>query len=47
MPSVPIDMPSEIVGVPKICGLASDFLIASIAASARRCRPALHGVMVE
>jgi hypothetical protein len=21
MPSVPIDMPSEIVGVPKVCGL--------------------------
>ncbi|MNL03535.1 hypothetical protein D3C87_1240750 [compost metagenome] len=47
MPSVPIDMPSEMVGVPKICGLASDALMASTAASARRCRPALQGVMVE
>ena len=47
MPSVPIDMPSEIVGVPKICGLASDLRMDSTAASARRCRPALHGVIVE
>ena len=47
MPSVPIDMPSEIVGVPKICGFASAPLTAATAASARRCRPALHGVMVE
>ncbi len=28
MPSVPIDMPSEMVGVPKICGLAPDALTA-------------------
>ncbi|MCY1238060.1 hypothetical protein D9M72_507780 [compost metagenome] len=47
MPSVPIDMPSEMVGVPNTCGLAPDALMASIAASARRCRPALQGVMVE
>ncbi len=47
MPSVPIDMPSEMVGVPKICGLASEALMAATAASARRCRPELHGVMVE
>lgn len=47
MPSVPIDMPSEMVGVPKICGLAPAALTASTAASDRRCRPALQGVMVE
>ncbi len=47
MPSVPIDMPSEMVGVPKICGLAFDALTAATAASASFCRPELHGVMVE
>jgi hypothetical protein len=47
IPSVPIDIPSEIVGVPKICGFASASRIAPTAASARRCRPELHGVMVE
>lgn len=47
IPSVPIDMPSEIVGVPKICGFASAALIAATAASDSRCRPELHGVIVE
>ena len=46
MPSVPIAMPSEMVGVPKICGLAPAALSPSTAASASRCRPELHGVMV-
>lgn len=47
MPSVPMDMPSEMVGVPNTCGLALAPRMASMAASARRCRPLLHGVMVE
>jgi hypothetical protein len=47
MPSVPIAMPSLMVGVPKICGFAPASLNASTAASARRCRPELHGVIVE
>ncbi|CPL07386.1 Uncharacterised protein [Bordetella pertussis] len=47
MPSVPMDMPSEIVGVPNTWGLARETRMASIAASARRCSPLLHGVIVE
>jgi hypothetical protein len=47
MPSVPIAMPSLMVGVPKTCGFAPASLSASTAASARRCRPELQGVMVE
>ena len=47
MPSVPIAMPSLMVGVPKICGLAPASFRASTAASASRCSPLLHGVMVE
>ena len=47
MPSVPIDMPSEMVGVPKICGLALASFTAATAASASFCSPELHGVMVE
>ncbi|MCY1251174.1 hypothetical protein D9M72_649070 [compost metagenome] len=47
MPSVPIDMPSEIVGVPKICGFAPAALMAATAASASGCSPALQGVIVE
>jgi hypothetical protein len=46
MPSVPIAMPSLMVGVPKICGLAPAALSASTAASASFCSPLLHGVMV-
>ena len=47
MPSVPMAMPSLMVGVPKICGLAPASLRPMTAASARRCRPELQGVMVE
>ncbi len=47
MPSVPIAMPSLMVGVPKICGLAPAVLRPSTAASASLCRPELHGVIVE
>ncbi len=47
MPSVPIDMPSEMVGTPKSCGLAPASLIAFTATSASGWRPALQGVIVE
>jgi hypothetical protein len=47
MPSVPIDMPSEIVGVPKICGLPPASRTATTATSASFCNPELHGVIVE
>ena len=47
IPSVPIDIPSEMVGVPKTCALPPPLSIASMAASANRWRPELHGVMVE
>ncbi len=47
MPSVPIDMPSEMVGVPNTWGFAPLARTASIAASASFCRPELQGVMVE
>ena len=47
IPSVPIPMPSETVGTPKICELASRRAISSSAASASRCSPELHGVIVE
>ena len=46
-PPLSIAIPSEIVGVPKICGLAPAAWSASTAASANRCRPELHGVIVE
>ena len=46
MPSVPMAMPSLMVGVPKICGLAQLALSSSTAASASFCRPLLQGVMV-
>ena len=46
MPSVPIAMPSEMVGVPNNCGLAPAALIAATAASASTCSPELHGVIV-
>jgi hypothetical protein len=39
MPSVPMAMPSLMVGVPKICGLAPAAFRPATAASARRCRP--------
>ena len=47
MPSVPIDIPSEIVGVPNIWGLALDSRIAMMAASTNGCKPLLQGVIVE
>ena len=46
MPSVPMAMPSEMVGVPKTCGLAPAAFSSSMAASASRCSPELHGVIV-
>ena len=46
MPSVPMAMPSEMVGVPKICGLPPASEMPCTAASASFCRPLLHGVMV-
>ena len=47
MPSVPIAMPSLMVGVPKICALPPASSIPMTAASASFCRPELQGVMVE
>ncbi len=47
MPSVPMPMPSEMVGVPNTCELALQPAISSIAASASFCSPELQGVIVE
>ncbi len=47
MPSVPMLMPSDTVGVPKTCALAPPRPISSIAASASLCNPELQGVIVE
>ena len=47
MPSVPIAMPSLIVGVPKIWALPPASSMPATAASASFCRPELQGVMVE
>ena len=47
IPSVPIDIPSEIVGVPNVCGLPPASRTAMTAASASFCKPELHGVIVE
>jgi hypothetical protein len=46
MPSVPIAMPSLMVGVPNTCALPPASSMPAIAASASFCRPLLHGVMV-
>ena len=46
IPSVPIDMPSEMVGVPNTWALPPAASIASMAASASFCKPLLQGVMV-
>ena len=46
MPSVPMAMPSEIVGVPKTCALPPASSMAATATSASFCSPLLHGVMV-
>lgn len=43
IPSVPIAIPSEMVGVPNTCGLAPAARTAAMAASASFCRPALQG----
>ena len=46
MPSVPMAMPSEIVGVPKTWAFPPASSMPAIAASASFCRPELQGVMV-
>ena len=46
MPSVPMDMPSEMVGVPNTCALPPASSMPAMAASASLCRPELHGVIV-
>ena len=46
MPSVPMAIPSEMVGVPKIWALPPDSSMPSTAASASFCKPLLQGVMV-
>ena len=46
MPSVPIEMPSLTVIVPKVCGIAPDSRSACSARRARRSSPALQGVIV-
>ena len=47
MPSVPMPMPSEMVGTPNTCELAFSAPIAATAASASFCSPELQGVIVE
>src|SRR6185295_10431851 len=46
MPSVPIEIPSLTVTVPKVCGMAPAWRMASSARWTSRSSPALHGVMV-
>ena len=46
MPSVPMAMPSEMVGVPKIWALPPASSMPSTAASASFCKPLLQGVIV-
>ena len=46
MPSVPMAMPSEMVGVPNTWALPPASSMPSMAASASFCKPELHGVMV-
>ena len=46
MPSVPIAMPSEMVGVPKIWALPPASSMPATAASASFCSPLLQGVIV-
>jgi hypothetical protein len=45
--SVPMPMPSVIVGTPKTCGIAPFSVSAAIARSTSGCMPALHGFMLE
>jgi len=47
MPSVPMPMPSDTVGVPNICALAPASSSAATAASVNFCKPLLQGVIVE
>ena len=44
MPSVPIEMPSATVIVPKTCGITPAALSSAIARSESVWMPALHGV---
>ena len=46
IPSVPIDMPSEIVMVPNVCGIAPATRVACSARAVSIPSPALQGVMV-
>ena len=46
MPGVPIEMPSEIVMVPKLCGFVPASARLAIAASTSPWMPTLHGVML-
>ena len=46
IPSVPIEIPSLTVIVPKVCGIVPACWSAETALSARRFKPALHGVIV-
>ena len=47
IPSVPIEIPSDTVIVPNICGIAPAFFNASSASVASSFRPILQGVIVE
>jgi hypothetical protein len=47
MPSVPMPMPSVMVGVPNTCGMAPASRSACMARSTRGWMPALQGFMLE
>ena len=47
MPSVPMPMPSVIVGTPNICGIAPAVFSAAMPRSTSGWMPALHGFIVE
>ena len=47
MPSVPMEMPSDTVMVPNICGMAPAFFNARSAFMASSFNPLLQGVIVE
>ena len=47
MPSVPMPMPSVMVGTPNTCGIAPASFSAAIARSTSGWMPALHGFMFE
>ena len=46
IPSVPMAIPSEMVGVPNTCALPPASSMPAMAASASFCKPLLQGVMV-